>query len=119
MRLDFNSAALAVVAAGTMLILNADQASAGFIARAGPSSGQQLLRRLQQLLCVNLNLVGTNSGVSSANLTSQLIKCEVSDPFANPLPVSFQSIGAVTVYPIPSTGHPAFQLQHRPSSWPL
>ena len=111
---SFNSAGLGSGAAGTMLILNTNQASAGLVAAVlALPPGNSFSAGLQQLLCVNLNLVGTNSGVSSANLTSQLIKCEVSDPFANPLPVSFIN-GAVTVYPIPSLAIRLLRLQRPP-----
>jgi hypothetical protein len=71
----------------------------------------------QQLLSVNLNLLGTNSGTSSVALTSQLIKCEISDTFANPLPVSFVN-GTVTVNPIPSLGI-ALSGTNVVLSWPL
>lgn len=99
---SFNSAGPGSGATGTMLILNTNQAGAGLVAAVlALPPGNSFTAGLQQLLSVNLNLVETNSGISSANLTSQLIKCEVSDPFANPLPVSFIN-GTVTVNPIPS-----------------
>ncbi|MGA2543407.1 MAG: hypothetical protein ABSG78_17795 [Verrucomicrobiota bacterium] len=61
--------------------------------------------------------MGTNSGVSSASLTSQLVKCEISDTLANPLPVSFVN-ETVTVNPIPSLAI-ALSGTNVVLSWPL
>ena len=99
---SFGSASLSGGASGATLIVNTNQASAGLVAAVlALSPGNSFAAGAQPLLSVELNLVGTNSGISPAAFTSQLVKCEVSDTLANPLPVSFVS-GTVTVNPIPS-----------------
>ena len=101
---SFSSATLGTGAGGTTLILNTNQIHSGILgAVLALPPGNSFPAGSQQLLSVNLNLVGTNSGASSVALTSQLIKCEISDTIANPLPVSFVN-GTVTVNPIPSLG---------------
>ena len=115
---SFGSASASGGTGGATLILNTNQASAGLVAAVlALSPGNSFAAGAQPLLSVELNLVGTNSGIFPAAFTSQLVKCEVSDTLANPLPVSFVS-GTVTVNPIPSL---AIQLSGSNAvlSWPL
>jgi hypothetical protein len=115
---SFSSATLGTGASGATLILNTNQCHSGILgAVLALPPGNSFPAGSQQLLSVNLNLVGTNSGASSVALSSQLIKCEISDTFANPLPVSFVN-GAVTVNPIPSLGI-ALSGTNVVLSWPL
>jgi hypothetical protein len=113
-----SSATLGTGAGGATLILNTNQIHSGILgAVLALPPGNNFPAGSQQLLSVNLNLLGTNSGTSSVALTSQLIKCEISDTFANPLPVSFVN-GTVTVNPIPSLGI-ALSGTNVVLSWPL
>jgi hypothetical protein len=105
-------------ASGATLILNTNQYHSGILgAVLALPPGNSFAAGAQQLLSVNFILVGTNSGVSPVALTSQLIKCEISDAFANPLPVGFVT-GAVTVNPIPALGI-ALSGTNVVLSWPL
>jgi hypothetical protein len=116
--LSFSSATLGSGASGATLILNTNQYHSGILgAVLALPPGISIAAGTQQLLSVNFNLVGTNTGASPVTLTSQLIKCEISDTFANPLPVSFVN-GAVTVNPIPSLGI-ALSGTNVVLSWPL
>jgi hypothetical protein len=116
--LRFSSAALGSGAGGATLILNTNQYHSGILgAVLALPPGNSFAAGAQQLLSVNFNLVGTNSGASAIALTSQLIKCEISDTFANPLPVGFVN-GTVTVNPIPALGI-ALSGTNVVLSWPL
>jgi hypothetical protein len=116
--LSFSSATLGSGASGATLILNTNQYHSGILgAVLALPPGISIAAGTQQLLSVNFNLVGTNTGASPVTLTSQLIKCEISDTFANPLPVSFVN-GTVTVNPIPSLGI-ALSGTNVVLSWPL
>ena len=86
---SFGSASASGGTGGATLILNTNQASAAGGRRAGPFSGQQFRRR-QPLLSVELNLVGTNSGIFPAAFTSQLVKRETLDTW----PIPFRSVSS-------------------------
>jgi hypothetical protein len=116
--LSFSGATLGSGAGGATLILNTNQYHSGIVgAVLALPPGSNFPAGSQQLLSVNFNLVGTNSGVSPVALTSQLIKCEISDTFANPLPLGLVN-GAVTVNPIPALGI-ALSGTNVVLSWPL
>jgi hypothetical protein len=114
----FSSATLGSGASGATLILNTNQYHSGILgAVLALPPGNSFAAGAQQLLSVNFILVGTNSGISPVALTSRLIKCEISDTFANPLPVGFVN-GTVTVNPIPALGI-ALSGTNVVLSWPL
>lgn len=115
---SFSSATLGGAAGGATLILNTNQFHSGILgAVLALPPGNSFAAGSQQLLSVNLNLVGTNSGVSTVALTSQAIKCEVSDPLANPLPIGIVN-GTITVNSIPALAI-ALSGTNVVLSWPL
>jgi len=114
----FNGASAGSGLGAATLLLNTNQIGAGLlgVALALPP-GSTFPNGNLSLLSLNLALVGTNSGNSTISLGSQFVKAEVSDVFANPLPLGLNN-GIVTVNPIPSLAI-AYAGTNVVVSWPL